>query len=94
MISNMKLNNSMYRFDGIISNIFVWVILIMFLAPYIYLILGSFKTPGDIQAYPPKIFSKFTFENYICHAYFVAILVRLQPQFCTLSYYPHLLKHH
>lgn len=65
MISNMKLNNSMYRYDGIISNIFVWIILIMFLAPYIYLILGSFKTPGDIQAYPPKIFSKFTFENYI-----------------------------
>ena len=65
MTSNIKLNNLVYRLDGIFSNTIVWIILIIFLAPYIYLILGSFKTQGDIQAYPPKIISKFTFENYI-----------------------------
>jgi len=65
MSDNIKLSTWRYRFDGIFNNIFVWVILFMFLVPYFYLILGSFKTPGDIQAYPPRFFSKFTFENYI-----------------------------
>ena len=65
MSNNIKLSTWRYRFDGIFNNIFVWVILFMFLVPYFYLILGSFKTPGDIQAYPPRFFSKFTFENYI-----------------------------
>jgi multiple sugar transport system permease protein len=65
MSENIKLSTWRYRFDGIFNNIFVWVILFIFLVPYFYLILGSFKTPGDIQAYPPRFFSKFTFENYI-----------------------------
>jgi len=65
MSDNIKLSTWRYRFDGIFNNIFVWVILFIFLVPYFYLILGSFKTPGDIQAYPPRFFSKFTFENYI-----------------------------
>ena len=65
MSDNIKLSTWRYRFDAIFNNIFVWVILFMFLVPYFYLILGSFKTPGDIQAYPPRFFSKFTFENYI-----------------------------
>ena len=65
MSDNIKLSTWRYRFDGIFNNIFVWVILLIFLIPYFYLILGSFKTPGDIQAYPPRFFSKFTFENYI-----------------------------
>ena len=63
MSDNIKLSTWRYRFDGIFNNIFVWVILFIFLVPYFYLILGSFKTPGDIQAYPPRFFSKFTFEN-------------------------------
>ena len=65
MSDNIKLSTWRYRFDGIFNNIFVWIILLIFLFPYFYLILGSFKTPGDIQAYPPRFFSKFTFENYI-----------------------------
>ena len=65
MSDNIKLSTWRYRFDGIFNNIFVWVNLFIFLVPYFYLILGSFKTPGDIQAYPPRFFSKFTFENYI-----------------------------
>ena len=65
MSDNIKLSTWRYRFDGIFNNIFVWVILLIFLIPYFYLILGSFKTPGDIQAYPPRFLSKFTFENYI-----------------------------
>ena len=65
MSKNLKLNAWWYRFDDIFNNIFVWVVLFLFLAPYLYLILGSFKTPGDIQAYPPRFFSKFSIENYI-----------------------------
>ena len=42
----------------------VWIILFLFLAPYLYLIVWSFKRPGDIQAYPPRFVSPLTLANY------------------------------
>ncbi len=50
--------------DPIAGSLIVWIIFLLFLAPYLYLIVWSFKRPGDIQAYPPRFFSPFTLENY------------------------------
>ena len=50
--------------DPIVGSLLVWIIFLLFLAPYLYLIVWSFKRPGDIQAYPPRFFSPFTLENY------------------------------
>ncbi len=53
-----------HSLDPIVGSLIVWVIFILFLAPYLYLIVWSFKRPGDIQAYPPRFFSPLTLENY------------------------------
>lgn len=36
-----------------------------FIAPFLYLILSSFKKPLDLQAYPPTLLFSATLENYI-----------------------------
>ena len=46
--------------DTLAGSLVVWIIFLLFLAPYLYLIVWSFKHPGDIQAYPPRFFSPFT----------------------------------
>ncbi len=48
----------------IVSSLVIWGILFIFLLPYFYLIIWSFKAPADIQAYPPRFFSPLTVENY------------------------------
>lgn len=53
-----------YFLDRIGSSTVAWIILFIFLAPYFYLIFSSFKTSADIQAYPPRFFSRLTLENY------------------------------
>ena len=60
-VSWRKWQNSL---DPIVGSLIVWIIFILFLAPYLYLIVWSFKRPGDIQAYPPRFFSPLTLENY------------------------------
>lgn len=50
--------------DSVTGSLVVWIIFLLFLAPYLYLIAWSFKHPGDIQAYPPRFFSPFTLQNY------------------------------
>lgn len=50
--------------DTLAGSLVVWIIFLLFLAPYLYLIVWSFKHPGDIQAYPPRFFSPFTLLNY------------------------------
>lgn len=53
-----------HRLDAIAGSLLVWIIFLLFLAPYVYLIVWSFKRPGDIQAYPPRFLSPLTLENY------------------------------
>ncbi len=53
-----------HRRNSIAGFLLVWIIFLLFLAPYLYLIVWSFKRPGDIQAYPPRFFSPLTLENY------------------------------
>ncbi len=53
-----------HSMDSIVGSLIVWIIFLLFLAPYLYLIVWSFKRPSDIQAYPPRFFSPFTLENY------------------------------
>ncbi len=62
--SNRTLLQWHRRLDSIVASLAVWIILILFLAPYLYLIVWSFKRPGDIQAYPPRFLSPLTVENY------------------------------
>ena len=52
------------RLDPVASSLAVWIIFFLFLAPYLYLVVWSFKRPGDIQAYPPRFVSPLTLENY------------------------------
>lgn len=41
-----------------------YIVAFLFIAPFLYLILSSFKTPIDLQAYPPKLFFTPTLQNY------------------------------
>jgi len=50
--------------NPVVDSLIVWIIFLLFLAPYLYLIVWSFKRPGDIQAYPPRFFSPLTLANY------------------------------
>ncbi len=48
----------------IIATILLWVFAIIYMFPLIWTVMFSFKTKVDALAYPPKIFSKFTLQNY------------------------------
>lgn len=41
-----------------------WIIVIAFMAPFAWMVLGSFKTTVDFLAYPPVFLFKPTLENY------------------------------
>jgi len=48
----------------VVRTIVAYFITFCFIAPFLYLILCSFKNSLDLQAYPPKLFFTPTFENY------------------------------
>ena len=47
------------------NSLIIYLVTILFILPYIYLIFLSFKHSADIQAFPPKLLSMFTLDNYI-----------------------------
>lgn len=63
-IANARWSRRRDRLSPLAGTLAVWIVFLLFLAPYLYLIAWSFKRPGDIQAYPPRFFSPLTLENY------------------------------
>lgn len=54
------------RFQRVIGYIVLILFLLLILAPFYWMFVTSFKTPGDIAAYPPNLFPhQWTFENYV-----------------------------
>ena len=48
-----------------VRTIAAWLITFIFISPFLYLILCSFKSKLDLQAYPPKLLFTPTLENYV-----------------------------
>lgn len=61
--SALKKKNS--KSAEMLRGLSAYIITFIFIAPFLYLILSSFKTPIDLQAYPPKFFFSPTLQNYI-----------------------------
>src|SRR4051812_38605077 len=53
------------KFLGNLSlNLLVALIALVFVFPYIWMVISSFKTPADIIAIPPKLIFRPTIENF------------------------------
>ncbi len=49
---------------GILAATFIALAVLFFLFPIFWVIVTSFKTPGDVMSYPPTLFFTPTLENY------------------------------
>lgn len=47
-----------------VKTLLIWSLVVVYLFPLVWTVLVSFKTQVDALSYPPKIFSKITFQNY------------------------------
>jgi len=62
LTGNMVLKKS----QTIALHVFIYVLAILTLAPFIWMVLTSFKDIADIFSYPPRWWpSEFHFENYV-----------------------------
>lgn len=55
----------MKRNTQIITYLFMGVLAVWLLAPLVWILMMSFKTPMDVMAVPPKLIFKPTLENYL-----------------------------
>ena len=55
----------MSKKSKVILYILLTIVAVYFLAPFVYMLLTTFKTEGEAIAYPPSLFPKdWHFENY------------------------------
>ena len=60
----MKRKKSRINARFVLRTFTCYLVAFCFIAPFLYLILSSFKKPVDLQAYPPKLFFSGTLDNY------------------------------
>lgn len=62
---NMSSLSNKHLIQKIIKSVLMFIFVAVYMFPILWTILVSLKTRVDALAYPPKFFSKLTFQNYV-----------------------------